>query len=65
VESSCEVGIEPSGSIKCWETLVPSQVVLSSIELVIKFDQNEGRCLLPTMASAYVTICSEHFSGQS
>jgi hypothetical protein len=21
VESSCEFGIEPSGSIKCWETI--------------------------------------------
>jgi hypothetical protein len=21
VESSCEIGIEPSGSIKCWETI--------------------------------------------
>jgi hypothetical protein len=41
VESSCEFGIEPSGSMKGWETnrgatlLVASRVVLSSIELVI------------------------------
>jgi hypothetical protein len=35
VESSCEFGIEPSGSVKCWETYrVAYQVVLSSIELV-------------------------------
>jgi hypothetical protein len=38
VESSCEFGIEPSGSIKCWETIkCPnriSRVVFSSIELV-------------------------------
>jgi hypothetical protein len=40
VESSCEFGIEPSGSMKSWETiewpsnLVASRVVLSSIELV-------------------------------
>jgi hypothetical protein len=39
-ESSCEFDIEPSGSIKCWESyqeisqLVASRVVLSSIELV-------------------------------
>jgi hypothetical protein len=41
VESSCEYGNKPSGSIKCWETipvatqLVASRVVLSSIELAI------------------------------
>jgi hypothetical protein len=38
VESSCEVGDEPLGSIKCWETasqLVAPWVVLSSIELVL------------------------------
>jgi hypothetical protein len=40
VESSCKLGNEPSGSIKCWVTyrvaahLVASQVVLSSTELV-------------------------------
>jgi hypothetical protein len=40
VESSCECGYEPSGSIKCWGNyqvatqLVASRVVLSSIELV-------------------------------
>jgi hypothetical protein len=40
VESSCECGYEPSGSIKCWEAievskqLGMSRVVLSSIELV-------------------------------
>jgi hypothetical protein len=40
VESSCERGNEPSGSIKCWEIyrvatqLVASGVVLSVIELV-------------------------------
>jgi hypothetical protein len=41
VESSCEFGIEPSGSMKCWESiewpnkhLVASRVVLSSIKLV-------------------------------
>jgi hypothetical protein len=38
VESSCEFGIEPSGSMKCWETIERplgiSQVVLSSMELV-------------------------------
>jgi hypothetical protein len=40
VESSCEFGNEPSGSIKCWETyrvveqLLASRVVLSSIEQV-------------------------------
>jgi hypothetical protein len=35
VESSCEFGIEHSGSIKCWESyLVASRLVLSSIELV-------------------------------
>jgi hypothetical protein len=39
VESSCEFGIEPSGSIKCWETiecpnkLGISRVVFSSMEL--------------------------------
>jgi hypothetical protein len=37
--SSCEFGIEPSGSMKCWETIewpniVASRLVLSSIELV-------------------------------
>jgi hypothetical protein len=36
VEGSCEFGIEPSGSIKCWETIecpnnYGSRVVLSSI----------------------------------
>jgi hypothetical protein len=36
-ESSCEFGIEPSGSMKCWETiewpkhLVASRVLLGSI----------------------------------
>jgi hypothetical protein len=40
VEGSCEFGIEPSGSIKCWETIESKQlgisrVVLSSMELVI------------------------------
>jgi hypothetical protein len=41
VESSCELGNEPSGSIKYWETtvvtaqLVASRAVLSSTELVI------------------------------
>jgi hypothetical protein len=41
MESSCEFGIEPLDSIKCWETIeCPnnwriSRVVLSSIELVI------------------------------
>jgi hypothetical protein len=40
VESSYEFGIEPSGSMKCWETiecqhLVASRVVFSSIGLVI------------------------------
>jgi hypothetical protein len=37
VESSCEFGIEPLGSIQCWETIeCPgiSQVVLSSMDLV-------------------------------
>jgi hypothetical protein len=40
VESSCEFGIEPTGSMKSWESfewpkqLVASRVVLSSIELV-------------------------------
>jgi hypothetical protein len=39
VESSCELGNEPSGSIKCWERrmaaqLVASRVVLGSTELV-------------------------------
>jgi hypothetical protein len=35
VESSCEFGIESSGSIKCWVTIrVATRVVLSSIELV-------------------------------
>jgi hypothetical protein len=39
VESSCELGNEPSGSIKCWELpsaaqLVASRAVLSSTELV-------------------------------
>jgi hypothetical protein len=40
VESSCEFGIEPSGSMKCWrnyrvfEQLGISRVVLSSMELV-------------------------------
>jgi hypothetical protein len=33
MESSCEYGYEPSGSIKCWETMA-SRVVLRSIELV-------------------------------
>jgi hypothetical protein len=38
VESSCEFGIEPSGSMKCcetieWPSLAASRVVLSSIEL--------------------------------
>jgi hypothetical protein len=39
VESCCEFDIEPSGSIKCWETIEwpnISRVVLSSIELVTK-----------------------------
>jgi hypothetical protein len=41
VESSCEFVIDPSGSIKFWETRVSkelgiSRVVLSSIELVMK-----------------------------
>jgi hypothetical protein len=36
---TCEFGIQPSGSIKCWETVVSkeldiSRVVLSSMELV-------------------------------
>jgi hypothetical protein len=40
MKSSCEFCTEPSGSIKCsetieWQHLVASQVVLSSIELVI------------------------------
>jgi hypothetical protein len=40
VESSCELGNEPSGSIKCWDyrvaaQLVASRAVLSSTELVI------------------------------
>jgi hypothetical protein len=39
VESSCELGNEPSDSIKCWELpngvqLVASRVVLSFTELV-------------------------------
>jgi hypothetical protein len=39
VESSCELGNEPSGSIKCWELQVATQdvasrAVLSSTELV-------------------------------
>jgi hypothetical protein len=40
VESSCEFGIEPSGSMKCWETierpnnLWPLEKVLSSTKLV-------------------------------
>jgi hypothetical protein len=40
VESSCEFGIEPSGSVKCWETIecpnnyLSLRVVLSSMELV-------------------------------
>jgi hypothetical protein len=38
VESSCEFGIEPSGSMKCWETiLVASQVLLSS-HIVMEYD---------------------------
>jgi hypothetical protein len=41
VESSCEFGIEASGSMKCWDNfgvskqLGISRVVLSSIKLVI------------------------------
>jgi hypothetical protein len=38
VESSCEFGIEPSGSIKCWDTIEcrnNSRVLLRSVELVI------------------------------
>jgi hypothetical protein len=34
MESSCEFGIEPSGSMKCWKTIEWPQVVLSFIELV-------------------------------
>jgi hypothetical protein len=36
VEGSCEFGIEPSGSIRCWETIEwPSSLVLSIIVAVI------------------------------
>jgi hypothetical protein len=32
VQSSCEIGIESSGSIKCWETVTPGG--LSSSQLL-------------------------------
>jgi hypothetical protein len=36
MEGSCELGNEPSGSIKCWDAqLVACQEGLSSMELVI------------------------------
>jgi hypothetical protein len=46
VESSCEYGYEPSGSIKCSETIkwLASRVVLSSIELVLGYlDRRDPR----------------------
>jgi hypothetical protein len=35
VESSCEFGIEPSGSIKCWETIECTCCLSSRVELHI------------------------------
>jgi hypothetical protein len=53
VESSCEFGIEPSGSMKWWETIkwpniVASQVVFSSTELVSIY--------------VYISVCYFHVS---
>jgi hypothetical protein len=52
VEGSCEHGNEPSGSMKCWETLselvVASQEGLSSMELVqMAVESNECRWVCP------------------
>jgi hypothetical protein len=33
VGSSCEFGIEPSGSIKCWETIQTTRDLSSSAQL--------------------------------
>jgi hypothetical protein len=52
VESSCECGNEPLGSIKCWETnrvaaqLVASPVVLTSRELVTYLNMLCRLCVL-------------------
>jgi hypothetical protein len=56
VESSCECGNEPLGSIKCWGIIVatqlvpPPRVVLSPIELVslsVKYNPYDVLILIP------------------
>jgi hypothetical protein len=61
VEGSCEHGIEPSGSIKCWEGLSSVSKYLEAAKLSSKITQfavhHRIKIPLPLSISLHETYC--------